>query len=119
MPTEPPRPTPPPDAEPFRCQVSLEHDSARLRAIGELDVGTVPILQAEIAALRDAGVRRMILDLHSLEFMDSTGLHCILDTDAAEARQDGFSIALIAGPPSVRRVFELTNTEAHLPFIDP
>ena len=112
-----PPPTPAPDAQPFRCQVSREHDGAHLLPAGELDLATVPILQAEIAALRDAGARRLILDLSKLGFMDSTGLRCILDTDA-EARQDGFSIALIAGPPSVQRVFELTDTLSHLPFID-
>lgn len=37
----------------------------------------------------------------------------------AQARRDGFSIALIPGPPAVQRVFQLTETDAHLPFIDP
>lgn len=104
--------------EPFRCEVAREQDSARMQAVGELDVATVPILRAEIATLRDAGVRRVILDLTGLEFIDSAGLRCILDTDA-EAREDGFSIALIQGPPAVRRVFELTQTQAQLSFIDP
>jgi anti-anti-sigma factor len=73
---------------------------------------------ARIAELRDTGVHRLILDLRDLYFMDSTGLRCILDCDAA-ARQDGFAIALIQGPPAVQRVFELTGTTAQLPFIDP
>jgi anti-sigma B factor antagonist len=60
----------------------------------------------------------LILDLSGLEFMDSTGLRCILTCDA-EARRDPFTIALIPGPPAVQRVFELTNTRTHLPFIDP
>lgn len=113
-----PQPTPPPDAEPFRCEISREHDSARILAIGELDVATVPILKAELEALRTAGFRRLILDLSSLDFMDSTGLRCILDYDA-EARQDGFTIALFPGSQAVQRVFELTDTRAHLSFIDP
>jgi hypothetical protein len=53
-----------------------------------------------------------------LGFIDSTGLRCILDLDA-ESRLDGFSIALIQGPPAVRRVFELTNTDTLLRFIQP
>ena len=78
----------------------------------------MPLLQAEPAALRHAGGRHLILDLSRLEFIDSTGLRCILECDA-EARRDGFTIALIPGPPAVQRVFELTDTRAHLPFIDP
>ena len=49
--------------------------------------------------------------------MDSQGLHCIVDYDA-QARQDGLSIALIQGRSTVRRVFELTRTTAHLQFLD-
>jgi hypothetical protein len=41
----------------------------------------------------------------------------ILTCDA-EARQDGFTITLIPGPPAVERIFQLTNTRAQLPFID-
>jgi anti-sigma B factor antagonist len=113
-----PQPVPPAGAHRFRCDVSRQHNSARILAIGELDLATVPILDAELAALRNAGFRRLILDLSRLEFIDSTGLRCILECDA-EARRDGFTIALIPGPQAVERVFELTNTRSHLPFIDP
>jgi anti-anti-sigma factor len=88
-----------------------------VRALGELDLATVPILEAEVAQLREAGFRRLVLDLSGLGFIDSTGLRCIVALDA-DARRDGFSIALVAGPPAVQRVFELTGTTAQLPFID-
>jgi anti-sigma B factor antagonist len=119
MPTGPqPQPTPPPQAEPFRCKISHDHDSARILASGELDVATVPILSAEIDALRKTGFRHLILDLSTLDFIDSTGLRLILDC-VSGARRDGFTIALIPGPPAVERIFELTNTRARLPFINP
>jgi anti-anti-sigma factor len=111
-------PASPPGGEGFRCEVSREHGAARIQALGELDLATVPILDAELAGLRDAGFPHLILDLGGLEFMDSTGLRCILRYDA-EARQDGFSMALLPGPPAVQRVFQVTETEARLPFIRP
>jgi anti-anti-sigma factor len=74
------------------------------------------LLEAQIGELRAAGFRRLILDLSQLDFMDSTGLRLILRWDA-EARQDGFSIGLVPGPPAVQRVFELTGTANALPFI--
>ena len=108
---------PPPDAESFRCDVSREGATATVQALGALDLATVPVLDNQLAALRDAGFRRLILDLRGLNFIDSTGLRCILKYDA-EARQDGFSIGLIQGPPAVQRIFVLTGTPGHLPFID-
>jgi anti-sigma B factor antagonist len=113
-----PQPTPPSEADPFRCETSHANDSARILAIGELDLSTAPILSAEIEELREAGFRHLVLDLSRLDFIDSTGLRLILDYDA-EARRDGFTMALIPGPQAVQRVFELTNTRADLPFIDP
>jgi anti-anti-sigma factor len=118
MPSGPQSPlTPQSEAEPFRCEVSRADATATIRAVGELDLATVPVLDDQLAALRDAGCRRLILDLRGLYFMDSSGLRCILRYDSL-ARNNGFSIELIQGSRAVRRVFELTGTMAHLPFID-
>lgn len=102
----------------LRCDVSRERDRASVRTVGELDLATAPILSAQIADLRQAGCRHVIVDLSDLTFIDSTGLRFILEC-YAESRRDGFTMALLPGPPTVQRVFELTDTTAHLPFIDP
>jgi anti-anti-sigma factor len=102
----------------FRCETSRDHDTARVRPIGDLDLGTVPVLSAEVEGLRADGMRRLILDLSDLAFMDSSGLRWILECDA-ESRQDGFSLAVVPGPPEVQPVFELTQTHSRLSFIDP
>jgi anti-sigma B factor antagonist len=103
--------------EPFRFETSREDTTATVRAIGELDLASAPVLDDHLAELRDAGFRRLILDLRGLEFMDSTGLRLILDYDS-QARNNGFSIALIRGPSAVQRIFDLTGTAAQLPFVD-
>ena len=108
---------PGPDAELLRCEVSREDDAATVRAVGALDIATVPVLDDHLAELRDAGFRRLIIDLRGLHFMDSSGLRCILKYDSL-AQNDGFSIELIRGSRAVQRVFELTGTTARLPFID-
>lgn len=109
--------TPPPDAEPLHCEVSREDGSATVRAVGALDLATVPVLDDQLAELRNAGFRRLIIDLRGLYFIDSTGLRCLLKYDSL-ARNDGFSIELIRGSRAVQRVFEFTGTLDHLAFID-
>jgi anti-anti-sigma factor len=91
---------------------------ARVRAIGELDTAAVPALAKEIAQVRDAGYRHVVIDLSELSFLDSSGLRFLLDC-YTKSRQDGHTIALLPGPPSVQRVFELTRTTEHLPFMQP
>jgi anti-sigma B factor antagonist len=117
MSTEPqPWDTMPPE-EPFRCEVTPERDAVRVRPVGELDMDTAPVLEAQMRELRDEGVRRLILDLRGLLFIDSTGLHLILHYDA-EARRDGFALELVPGNRAVQRVFEVSGVAAHLPFAD-
>ena len=108
---------PEPETEQLRCEVAHEDGTATVRAVGALDMATVPVLDGQLAELRDAGFRRLILDLRGLYFMDSSGLRCILKYDSL-ARNDGFSIGLIRGPSAVQRVFQITGTSTHLPFID-
>src|SRR5690349_10503659 len=90
-------------ADPLHCDVRRDDGTARIRLLGDLDLATASILSAELDGLRAGGVRRMILDLSDLEFMDSSSLRCILEHDA-EAQRDGFSLLLIPAPPAVQRV---------------
>lgn len=108
-------PTTTPNADP--PEVLPDGDAVRVRPIGSLDIATAPVLEQQLQEMREAGSRRLIVDLGGLSFMDSTGLKLALRWDAA-ARQDGFQICFIPGPPVVQRVFEITGTSGRLPFID-
>jgi anti-sigma B factor antagonist len=115
-----PQPTPPdwrsPDDEALSCEVSPEPDAVRVRPVGSLDLATVSVLEQQLNELREAGFRRLIVDLGGLRFMDSTGLRLALSWHAA-AQQDGFEIGFVPGPPAVQRVFEVTGMSEHIPFI--
>jgi anti-sigma B factor antagonist len=107
----------PSGSEPFTCEVVPERDGVRVRPVGALDMATAPALDAEIAQLRDAGFRRILVDLRRLEFMDSSGLRALL-TLHARAGSDGFELGVVRGNPAVHRVFEVTGTKDVLPFTD-
>jgi anti-anti-sigma factor len=99
-------------------EVVTERSAARVRPLGSLDLATESPLEEQLAGLRDAGFRELIVDLSGLEFMDSTGLRLVLRWEAA-ARDDTFSISWVPGPPEVQRVFELTATADHVAFVKP
>lgn len=103
--------------EPFRCDVIREPNAVRVRPVGELDLASAPVLDAQLKELREAGVRRVLLDLRGLLFIDSSGLHVILRCDA-EARRDGFSLELVRGSRAVQRVFDVSGVAERLPFVD-
>jgi anti-sigma B factor antagonist len=108
----------PPDfvPKPFHCDVAERDDAIHLRPRGELDMGSVPILEEELRRARDAG-RRLVVDLRELEFMDSTGL-TLLTRWSRGADQDGYALALIRGEDRVHRLFEITGMARYFTFVD-
>jgi anti-sigma B factor antagonist len=106
----------PEDEASLRCEVVPQRDVVRVHPIGSLDLATAPLLDQQLQEVREAGFRRLIVDLGGLWFMDSTGLRLVLEWHAA-AQQDGFEIGFAPGPPDVQRVFELTGASKYVPFV--
>ena len=81
---------------------------------GELDMLSAPELEATmLVAKRDAS--QLILDLSRLAFIDLRGLRMVLFAKEL-CDWDGCEFRLVPGPPSVQRVFELTELLDVLPF---
>jgi anti-anti-sigma factor len=101
------------ESEPFRCEVEPERESVRVCPIGELDLATVALLDAELAELWAVGFTRIVLDLRELQFMDSSGVRLLLSW-RMRSSADGFAFDLIPGAPSVQRVLELADAADRL-----
>jgi len=91
-------------------------DAAWLRATGELDIATAPQL-AEMLGQAEERCQRVVLDLRELTFMDSAGVHAIIDA-TLRATAAGRRLVLVRGPSHVDRVFELTRASASLEIVD-
>lgn len=91
-------------------------DSAWVQVGGELDLATAPRL---VEALRDArhGARRVVLDLRELTFLDSAGVHAIVDASIG-ARRDGRRLLLLRAPDAIHRIFALTGTSDDVEVFD-
>ena len=96
-----------------------QHDIAgglQLVCRGELDLAAVPRAEEELrGAVREYPL--VILDLHELEFMDSSGLQLILRADRL-AGEFGHRLVLVGIPPQVRRLLELTRCDEHLTILE-
>jgi anti-sigma B factor antagonist len=106
------------EVKPGMLEVRSEVNASALIAFaGELDLGTVPQLEAELEAAESSSAGAVVLDLRDLTFMDSSGLRVIL-LAAERARGNGRRFALVRGPDAVNRVFEVTGTDAHLEIVE-
>lgn len=90
--------------------------------IGEnLDTKAAPVLKAQVLDLVETtGINQVIFDLDHLQFVDSTGLSCLLSILRQLNQQEGeLKLAQIAKPlrtmfelVSLHKIFETFNTTA-------
>lgn len=100
----------------FSCVASAEGRSVtRILVTGELDIATTPQLAAALSSPAN-GSGLVILDLRQVTFIDATGLALILGA-ASRLRSADRRLALIPGPRSVQRLFEMTRTDRQLDFL--
>jgi anti-anti-sigma factor len=88
---------------PLDVGVSRGEGTTVVRARGELDMGTVPVLRRATTGRRGP----VVLDLREVEFIDAAGLRLLLELDAL-SRQDGFDLLLVPGRV-VERLLGLTG----------
>jgi anti-anti-sigma factor len=112
-----PRPDVPPDSIAGRAHaVAPRFDCSRtdgglnaswVHLAGELDIDTTPLLEW---ILRDPHSQAdlVVLDMRDLAFMDSSGVHAIVDA-GADVRRLGHRLVILRGPPDVDRLFALTG----------
>lgn len=84
---------------------------------GELDLESAPELSRRLRELEEAKAGRVLIDLASLEFMDSSGLSVLVQAHRS-AQGSGTQLALRPGPPQVQRLFELTGMTQRFTFED-
>ena len=87
-------------------------NAAWVHLAGELDVDTTPLLEW---MLRDphSQARLVVLDMRDLEFMDSSGVHAIVNA-GARVRRLGHRLVILRGPPDVDRVFAMTGNTRYV-----
>lgn len=95
-----------PDEEFWMEEHATEAGAVRLGLVGELDVAGADRLHERLQALAQRG-NPVILDLHRLQFIDSSGLGELVRA-VTNARRDGRDLQIeTALSPQVRQVIDL------------
>lgn len=91
-------------------------DAVRVHVTGEIDIAAAPQLES---ALRDArkSARLVVLDLHEADFLDTAGVHAIVD-ESSRALHDGGRLVVVRAPAHVSRVFALTGMREAIEIYD-
>lgn len=83
----------------------LRDDVVIVRLVGEIDISSVHLLRSQLTSLIDEGRSAVILDATRVTFMDSTGLHALVEGKRT-LHENGMRIFLVPSR-QVRRVLEL------------
>jgi anti-anti-sigma factor len=86
-----------------------------LALAGELDLAGASRLSEAFAALSDTPYERIVVDLGELTFIDSTGIHTLLEAEQA-IRARGGLMTLRAPTSDVQRIFEIIHLAELLPI---
>jgi anti-anti-sigma factor len=100
----------------FACTWQLRWDAAWVQVTGELDIGTSDRFRRALEQAQRAAPRS-VLDLRQLSFIDSAGVHVILDI-AAEVRRDGGRLLIARGSAQVDRMLTLTDVGKQATILD-
>jgi anti-anti-sigma factor len=92
----------------FSVEQSTDVHGMVLTLSGELDLSSAPELEQAIGEAKPESGRRLLLDLSTLGFMDSTGVS-ILIAAKQDADANGWLIAVRHPNGQVRRLLELVG----------
>jgi anti-sigma B factor antagonist len=107
----------PTDPWPEALSVEIDRNQpgmAVVRLRGEIDLVTCETLREALAGIDDAAT--VTVDLRGLDFMDSSGIRCLLDADRA-ARERGVDFRLIDGA-AVSGVLDVSGVRPYLDFVE-
>jgi anti-anti-sigma factor len=101
----------------FHVETRIDGSIAHLVLSGELDLASVQAFEDELRRVEADRPATILVDLGQLGFMDSSGLRALVMADE-RAHAVGRRLAVIPGPPQVRRVFEITKLDERLELVD-
>ena len=105
------------DESTFQLQSSPVGDALVIAVVGEIDMTSAPELGKAIDLVPDQ-MRRVVVDLCAVTFLDSSGLNALVRGKRALDRK-GIAFHVVAPADGVvRRVFEITQLTESLSVVD-
>jgi anti-sigma B factor antagonist len=101
----------------FLVETQTSGRATTLALSGELDLLSSPSLEQALGHAIESDAELVLIDLRGLEFMDSTGLHLLVQGQQ-RAHVSGRRYAVIRGNEQVQRLLDLTGVAEFLTIVD-
>jgi anti-sigma B factor antagonist len=91
----------------------VEYDDRAIVAVeGEVDLSAASLFEESLVIAGATDARAIILDLDRVSFMDSAGVHVLLQFSISDSNRERLSVT--RGSSQVRRLLELTGVRRYL-----
>jgi anti-sigma B factor antagonist len=98
-----------PNTRPFCVAEEISGEGTRLACSGELDLASTPLLMSATASLLLRKPRAIIIDFEAVSFVDSSGLHAVLEA-VQNCRDQSVHVHVRPGR-ALSKLLELTQTD--------
>jgi anti-anti-sigma factor len=100
--------------------ITMRHEAGAtvLALLGELDLAAAPRVRDALDRIEQERPAHLVIDLSRLCFIDSSGIHLIVDAHRRLLAGRRSTLEIRPGSPAVQRIFQLTGLEEELPFAD-
>jgi anti-sigma B factor antagonist len=105
-----------PRAAHFSVALGDEGTTLTLTAVGEIDIASSPVLRHAAADALERPCDVLVIDLDQVTFIDSTGIHALIDIQG-RCRREGVVLRVLPAADGVHAVFELCGLADRLPFM--
>lgn len=92
----------------FMVEITETEGIPVIRVKGEIDIYTCPKLKKDLNDLMEKGNKLMILNLDSVQYIDSTGLGVIAHAAHALSKENG-KLNVICSTPQVKKIFDVSG----------
>lgn len=100
----------------FNVTIETNPGSYTVALSGELDIATADQLTSALEGVSPASGERLVIDLTSVSFMDSTGLRVLIAANGSAA-DGGYELFIVTGDSPAKRVLELTRMDEHMQVV--
>lgn len=97
--------------------VSKTGDHSVVDVKGEIDVYTAPKLREKLIELVSEGSHNVVVNLESVDFLDSTGLGVLVGALKRVKAHDG-TLALVCTQDKILKIFKITGLTKVFPIYD-
>lgn len=94
----------------FTTEVEERGGWTVVRARGQLDIGTAPVLHQLLGGIQMGEGHAVVLELDGIEFVDDLGLGVLLGA-IKRARQSGGRLVVVATRPRLEELLDLTGLD--------